>query len=466
MLRIGNARQLFLDDFVVAELRGVVRTLHQPTKYENNPVVVPEHPWEDQGIHYPLVFRDGSIYRMYYLARGSAKDTPDGSGNFGPVGYAESQDGIHWTKPLLDVYSLPGHPKTSLGFALTQPPLRQVEGPAIIKDERDPDPQRRYKLFFSKGRDRVTPTEGFSVAFSPDGLRWKEYDGNPVYKLYGDTQNCLVWDPEIERWVAFVRMWGKPSFQRPVWFFKKYRQRRIRFVARMSSADFEHWTPSEVVLTPDPSDSRVCDFYGIQVTYYEGLYIGFLWVLTSIGGEEPGSHGYLNAQLVTSRDHGLTWHRVCGRKPVLDRGKQGSFDFGGVYPVPFVTEDKEHLVYYKAIDQQHGVSCNSTIALSRIRRDGFVSLDAFGEPGEVVTHALEIPSQNLHLNADISDGGSIEVHIETPTGKPVAQGDASYVVRQPGLDVAVLLRNVPSTGAARLRFILRNASLYSFWFAG
>lgn len=469
MLHLGHERQLFLDDFILAEMKGVTRTLHQPERYPRNPIVRGEHPWEDIRIMYPVVFRDGDLHRMYYLALGNLKYRPLGIGNFTPTGYAESRDGVNWEKPLMDYEPLPGCDRTNLAFSLRKPPLLQVEGPWVTRDENETDPGKRYKLFFSKGRDRVTPTEGFSVAFSPDGFRWTEYEGNPVYHLYGDTQNCVVWDPEIERWVAFVRRWGRPNFERPVWHWPKHNETRIRQAARMTSPDFIHWTPPEVILSPDPEDSHVCDFYGLQVTRYEGILIGFLWVLTSLGGDEPGSHGHLSAQLVVSRDHGLTWHRVGGRAPFMVRGPEGGYDGGGVYPVPFLTGEDRHLVYFTATSLEHGQPNNvSSFGLATLRRDGFVSLDGGEEPGEVITHPFAFSGSELRVNAEVFEGGSVEVSAEDARGEQLRGFGRPAVVTAGGTDVPARFEGgeLRGLGSVRLRFRLHRASLYSFRLAG
>jgi len=43
---IASRRQLFVDDWVVAQTHGVARVLHQPVKYVGNPVIHPTYPME------------------------------------------------------------------------------------------------------------------------------------------------------------------------------------------------------------------------------------------------------------------------------------------------------------------------------------------------------------------------------------------------------------------------------------
>ena len=41
-----GVRQLFFDDLIVARAEKLVRTVHQPVKHPDNPVLKREHPWE------------------------------------------------------------------------------------------------------------------------------------------------------------------------------------------------------------------------------------------------------------------------------------------------------------------------------------------------------------------------------------------------------------------------------------
>jgi hypothetical protein len=91
---IGSRRELFVDDFVIDKLQGARQRLHHPTPREV--AIVHDRPWEGNTCFYHTVFRDGDLYRMYY--RGS-QHTPGKGSTHQVVCYAESEDGIRWTKP-------------------------------------------------------------------------------------------------------------------------------------------------------------------------------------------------------------------------------------------------------------------------------------------------------------------------------------------------------------------------------
>ena len=68
---IGSETQLFVDDAIVSTKRGVVRTLH-PAKKLEQPVIVPDRPWEGNRIYiYGTVHYDADAqqFRMWYLTR-------------------------------------------------------------------------------------------------------------------------------------------------------------------------------------------------------------------------------------------------------------------------------------------------------------------------------------------------------------------------------------------------------------
>ena len=72
-----------------------------------SPVLALDRPWDHEGTGSVCVLADGGVFRMYYTALGDYSPKPagvrTGHGDVIPhigVGYAESTDGIRWTKPL------------------------------------------------------------------------------------------------------------------------------------------------------------------------------------------------------------------------------------------------------------------------------------------------------------------------------------------------------------------------------
>ncbi len=67
-IEIGSRLELMVDDFLIARLSGgAALRLNRPVPREV--ALVTDRPWEGNACTSFAVFRDGDIYRMYYLGR-------------------------------------------------------------------------------------------------------------------------------------------------------------------------------------------------------------------------------------------------------------------------------------------------------------------------------------------------------------------------------------------------------------
>ena len=96
-LDIGSRLELFVDDYLIDELAGDAELkLHRPEPREV--VLVTDRPWEGNTSAYYTIFQDDDVLRMYY--RGSHFDEKARKSAHREVTcYAESTDGIRWTRP-------------------------------------------------------------------------------------------------------------------------------------------------------------------------------------------------------------------------------------------------------------------------------------------------------------------------------------------------------------------------------
>lgn len=93
----------------------------------------------------------------------------------GPLCYAESDDGFTWNKPALKQLLFKGN-RDNNAFDL---PHTIVSGAAVIRDDDDPDPARRYKMVYEFFPDQADPaieeygtSPSMACAVSADGLQW------------------------------------------------------------------------------------------------------------------------------------------------------------------------------------------------------------------------------------------------------------------------------------------------------
>ncbi len=373
--------------------------------------------------------------------------------------YATSRDGISWTKPSLGLVEHQGSKDNNLLFRRS----RLDHMPQVIHTPWEQDPQHHYKLLnFDFGRSPPDhAVRGYWGAFSADGIHWTEVDRNPVLPDSGDVGH-FIWDPRTERYLGYPKM------------FAAVRGFARRSVGVSSSTDFEQWTPAELVLVPDEWDDRWVteykqhtDFYGLTVFPYESLYLGFLWIFRITNGE---SDGPIFCELVSSRD-GINWTRSEGdRAPILSLGESGSWDDGMVQTLNYPLLEEDTLkVFYGGFDQTHGFRIGrSGVGLATLRKDGFVSLEAGSATGTVTTRLLRNLEGELRLNAN-AVGGEIRVELLDENGAVLSgfgSADCDPVQRD-GVNQRVSWGPehdlIPgSEKPRRLRFVMKNASLYSF----
>ena len=98
-------RHLFLEPAALTELDKVALHVNPPERREL--IIQPDQPWEQLMISFYLtVLDDGGKLRLWYICRDKA--------NHANVAYAESTDGIHWTKPDLGIVKYEGSTSNNL----------------------------------------------------------------------------------------------------------------------------------------------------------------------------------------------------------------------------------------------------------------------------------------------------------------------------------------------------------------
>lgn len=506
---LAHQRQLFLDGFVVAEMHGLSRVMHQPEK--RGAVLKPEGALDGEFIQSrsaPMWDPDRQQWVLVYIA--CTVDRPQW---IGPA-LALSEDGIHWNRPVLGAVEIAGTTNNNRFQPGTDAtwPHNALDG--VILDQRDPDPGRLYKgLVGAEWREPVV---------SGDCVHWRKLSDT---RLTSGDESQLIYDTLGGRFMATVKT------------FNKYgRAFSITF-----SNDFEHWTPNRPLFSVDDQDQEhaleviqarldtpglekpvfvdpapppdaprpyrpggqatwQAECYNIAVFPYEGLYIGLPMIYYPTGTSLPAANntdGFHHIQLAVTRDL-VSWQRLGNRQAFIgpssiDNGRAGVFDRMQLVPTnqPVLRDDELWFYYtgFKWRDSPYKVMQDGSatdaatlteaqradrdegwaaVCLAVLRRDGFVSLDAT-EEGSVLTRPLLLDGTGLFLNVNASRGRARaeilnDVGVPFPgfglsDAVPITNDDPRARVHwRSGRDVADL-PEVP----VHLRIHLEEASLYAFW---
>jgi hypothetical protein len=233
LANIGSRRELFVDRYLIDRMQGTELRLQTPV--DKGVAFKLDEPWEGRFSIYTTVLRDTDRFRMYYRGMpGVPPEAPDVRFTC----YAESRDGIHWTKPDLGMFEVYGTRHNNVivaGDAQTS----GIFTPFI--DTRPGVPEsERYKATGGS----IDP--GLYLLSSPDGLHWSKMNVpliRPPQKGPGlDSQDVVFWSETEQMYVCYFRT--VKSFgpgERPSqtggepW--------AVRWVSRTTSKDLQHWTP-------------------------------------------------------------------------------------------------------------------------------------------------------------------------------------------------------------------------------
>lgn len=204
-LDIGHRLQLFLNPSSYADRWDVYRRINEPAKHPRNPMVMPDQPWE-HAIGLPNVLYDEQqqLFRMWYAnydvgAWGGGKTVKNYKRTAYMISYAESKDGVTWTKPLLDKVPYMGFEKTNIIFTGESKAQEFV----VLHTPKHLREHGRFMLWY---RDNI---EGYAncvnVAYSNNGIDWTPHEDNPVYPRALDAQHCPIWDEQRELWLLYAR---------------------------------------------------------------------------------------------------------------------------------------------------------------------------------------------------------------------------------------------------------------------
>ncbi|MFP6770217.1 MAG: hypothetical protein VB859_18725, partial [Planctomycetaceae bacterium] len=189
---VGTRPQLLLDSRVVDATKNIRMTMHSPRR-DGRVLLTNDRPWENRDSSlvavYSSILRDQGKFRIWY----DLGDRKERSRRV--VAYAESTDGIHFTKPLLGLVDYGGTKQNNVVIPA------EIGGCSVWIDPAAP-PQHRYK-----SQQKVYPSSQFHMYSSPDGIHWKMFRRIRIGAGGWDTQSIIYRDPELDRYLMFTRFW-------------------------------------------------------------------------------------------------------------------------------------------------------------------------------------------------------------------------------------------------------------------
>lgn len=458
----GPWRRLFLDGAVVEEQQGLRKVFHAATKHPGNPIIKADKPWEGQSAItgpyvYGTVLREGEKFRLWYQVLHQ--------GNH--VGYAESRDGIVWTKPALGLIEFKGSKANNLVVSAFQPEAAgggHCHNPGVLQRPDESDPRRRYALYGFDGEAGHA-----RVAFSADGLRW-------------------MYAPETEKHALFtssdVVNFCRDPYQGRYFATWKTRNRRGRAVGVAWSEDGLAWTkpidgPVFVADDLDPDDTQI---YGLPAFPYQGLYLGQPWLyraryfkhgdytVKKLHEAQEDSPRTMEVQLAWSWDL-INWTRPPLREEFIPRGAAGEWDGGMIVTAraPVVVGDKLFF-YYGGMDGLHDDRrVNAGIGLATLRLDGFCSMRAAAGAGWLITRREPFHTPAVTINARTAPDGFVAAEILDRRNRVVPGFSKRDCLAFTGDSVRHVLKwstpqlpSKPKRDDYKLRFWLKDAELFSY----
>ncbi|MDO5567210.1 MAG: hypothetical protein Q4G59_11185 [Planctomycetia bacterium] len=470
-VQLGDQRELFIDDYLIASMDNVSLVVHEPDRKEISMVM--DKPWEGCGCGYHTVLYDAKlkIYRIYYKSwhHPSVPEAGNHKDRRVRIAMIESKDGIHWTRPNLGLVDYGGNKDNNLLFASGH------DFSPFIDLNPKTKPEERYKAMGSPGN------AGLYAWSSPDGIHWTKMKKSFVYtKGAFDSQNLAFWSVTENCYVAYFRTVVGGT----------------RYVDRIVSDDFINWKFEGRLKFPKGEGPIYrAQYYVNQIfAYYRApqIYIGFparyvdnqmtesakllpewdkrIARSTGKGREMRFGTAVTDTVFITSRD-GISFRQSNNvfLRPGL-RTKD-NWSYGDNYLSWNVVEtdsldadSPRELSMYGTESYFTGVE--TIFRRFTIRIDGFSSISANNKEGCVVTKPLVFKGKELSLNYRTSAAGLLFVEVCDVNGKTLpgfAKADCDSIDRRVSWkgksDLSALAGK-----AVVLKFHMLEADIYSLKF--
>ncbi|MCY2990662.1 MAG: hypothetical protein NTY19_22705 [Planctomycetota bacterium] len=473
---------MFVDNTIIGALRGGAG-LHlfemTPATTKTNDVAMTyDADWEGFWCRFAKYIQDQGVVKVWYL--GHCHDQRNPGGNGGRTCYAVSRDGKRFEKPTLGIFDWFG--STANNILFDDNTFKGKDGQRLhgqnfacfIDTNPATPPEARYKGVTGMGGH--CGRTGLYALKSADGIRWEVASDGPIVskECSLDSPNQGFWDSERKRYAVYFRDLVNSKGERGLHAKDWKRSILVTF-----SDDFVKWTEPQL-LSYHYNDGRpegvapIDHLYTNEIKPYKRaphIYLGF-----------PARYsGWVEPMLMASRDglHFYRWmeHPVISRSAPADRNKNRSNHLWQEM-IELPDEPRTYTMYASenlGIGGPHPDGSFPRVRRFTIRKDGFVSVRADKEQGELVSKTLLFKGDTLtvNYNARLAETGSVSVEILDDKQRPVPGFTAADCDPLTGdeIDATVTWKGRAEVRSLagkpiHLRFVIKNADLFSFRLAG
>lgn len=457
---IGTRRELFVDRALIAELDGAELRLQTPQS--RGVALALDRPWEGIVSGYVTVLQDGPQYRMYYRGRPStsASDASEEAREVSCV--AESVDGLHWTRPSLQLFEVSGTRDNNV--FLVQPKNVTHNFCPFLDSRPGVPPAERYKAVGGTG------SAGLFGYVSADGLHWQPVSPQPlITRGFFDSQNVVFWSIHEQKYLCYFRT----------------SRGGIRWVARATSTDFRTWSdpvemefagapPEHIYINQTQPYFRAPHIYlGLAARFNEGRRALTEEQVEALNLENPSNYPQLrsddsDAVLLSSRG-GTSYDRTFPESFLRPGTDPRNWVARANYPALGMIQTATNELSFFVV--RHYGQPSIHVERMAVRLDGFAAVHAPYSGGVLVTQPVIFGGAELELNLSTGAAGFVQVELQDEDGFaipgcsqhdcPEIIGDAvDRVVRwNGGTDLSALAGRT-----VRLRFVMKDADLFSYRF--
>lgn len=442
---------------------------HRPVDTHKAPVLHADREWELNANDDPYAapFSGGvwydendSIFKMWYSAGGLKQH--------GLVTcYAESHDGEIWYKPVLDVVS-----GTNIVDTL------EHDCVTVLLDKYEKDSDKRYKMFCVK---YDTPSAvSMVLKYSKDGIHWTE----PVAQSGDLYDRCSAYfDPFRNKYVLSLKTKDENNLRARNYLANPDPELAVSLAHRVygnkDDKFIKFWFSADADDPRHPSFPEIAPaIYNHDAIAYEGILLGQFVVWQ---GPENKDCITLNVQkrnevLLGISEDGFSWHRP-DKTPFIGVNEDPvAWNAGNIQSTmgsPIIVGDSLYFYYSGRYNSRPQHPSNFATGLAKIRRDGFASVTT-DRDGFFITTPINVIGKYLFINADISNpNASLGIEVLDENFNPIPDFPSNSFIQLENFDSTKILCQLKDAKDltnlkgknVRIKFILNDCSIYSYWFS-